>query len=222
MINIFIFLVHGLKSRNWPMEEIIEEGMDIYPSNKNIMNTLFIHRGILKFEKNDFEDAVKDYTEALKVGEKACIFLYRDQCYCMVQLFDDATIDLLEVKRLAEHRECLEKQKNLERLVGKLTVFKTNKTLLEIQKSARGNSQAHVICLREKRELELKLTSAKNAFMILSEQKLKQKKLISTKSIHYWNYHRHFFAVHGRLFLSQVEVSKRSYAAVKSDLMFQF
>lgn len=149
------------------MEEIIEEGMDIDPSNKNIMNMLFIHRGVLKYEKNEFEEAVKDFTEALKIEEKANIFLHRAQCFCMLQLFDDAIIDLLEVKRLAENGECLEKQKNLERLVHKLTVSKT---------TAQESSQDHVICLREKRELELNLTSVKNAFMILSAQKLKKPK----------------------------------------------
>lgn len=95
---------------------------------------LFVHRGVLKYERNEFEDAVQDFTEALQIEEKANIYLYRAQCFCMLQLLDGATNDLLEVQRLDEGGECLEKQENLERLVDELIGSKTNKNLLEIQK----------------------------------------------------------------------------------------
>ena len=134
---------------------------------------LFIHRGNLNYEKNEFQDAATDYTEALKIEENANIFLYRAQCFCMLQSLDEATNDLLEVEQLANDASTLEKQKNLRRVVDNLTASKMNKDLLEIKKSqtVQKVSQTLALCLHEKQTIELELSKVKT---ILSGLKTKE------------------------------------------------
>lgn len=169
---------------------MIENGLKIDPSNKEVMKTLRFHKAFASFMNEELQAAIEDSTEALKFDERnSTLFLLRAKSYKSLELHDDAIIDLLEVEKLKKCEKISSEIEDLRREIGKLYVKKSNYDFLEVPRTAleleisrsftslkllHKVNISKALTVAEKRKLEFKFKRVENAFAILSNKKSKK------------------------------------------------
>lgn len=172
---------------------LIEDGLEIDPTNREITKTLRFQHGLASFKNDRFRTAIQDLTEALKLDETNIeMFMLRAKSYIEVHFFDDAMIDLLEADNLNTGK-CQKVEKEIEvlrRNIGKVYIAQTyydflevsrNATHLEIALSFKSLSLLNQVNLRkastsaEQRNIIFKFKRIEKAFAIMSDVAIKKK-----------------------------------------------
>jgi hypothetical protein len=171
--------------------DTIYDGLNVDPTNKEVMKKLRYHKAVASFVNERTQDAVDDFTEALKFDETNCsLFLFRAKSYMSLRLYDDAIIDLLEVDKLNKCAKVATEVESMRRKVGKSYVPRSNYEFLEVPRTANDQEIArsftslkllHKVNISkasteaEVRKIDFKLKQIQVSFAILSNKKLKEK-----------------------------------------------
>lgn len=171
---------------------LIEEGLQLDETNREIMKVLRFKQGFGNFLNERYQTAIENFTEALNFDETNVeMFMLRALSYIAVFYLDDAMIDLLEAEKLSgnECRKTTSGIRFLRKGICKVYVSKTNYDFLDISRNAteaeialsfKSLSLLHQVKLSkvqtdaEKRKQIFKYRRIENAYAILSNKNFKK------------------------------------------------